>query len=195
LRTPNWLQRMKRPTSPGSEIPPGLEPVVAYCADLWGVPALLERVRIVPAPRMTVTLAHAYPATNTIRISSRVLESGSDELIREVLCHELAHLACRMRHGRRVTPHGREWKELMRQTGYEPRARFKHDEALPLVVPARRPLAFEHRCPICGWTQLARTTNRRWRCATCVRAGRDGKLIVVRVNPPKPNQRRRTAHD
>jgi predicted SprT family Zn-dependent metalloprotease len=180
---------------PGSEIPPGLEPVVRFCADLWGVPALLERVRIVPAPRMTVTLAHAYPATNTIRISTRVLASGSTELIREVLCHELAHLACRMRHGQRARPHGPEWKELMRQTGYEPRVRFPHDAMAPLDLPGRRPLAYEHRCPRCGWTQLSRTTNRRWRCAACVRAGREGKLTVVRLNAAKAKQRRRTAHE
>lgn len=178
---------------PGSEIPPGLEPVVRFCAELWGVPALLERVRIIPAPRMTVILAHAYPATNTIRISARVLASGSTELIREILCHELAHLACRMRYGRRVHPHGPEWKELMRQTGYEPRVRFPHDAMAPLALPGRRPLAYEHRCRSCGQTHLARTTNRHWRCASCVRAGREGRLTVTRREAAGHDQRRRAA--
>jgi predicted SprT family Zn-dependent metalloprotease len=182
---------MKRQTSPDSEIPPDLKPVVSYCADLWGVPALRERVRIIPSPWMAVTLAHAHPARNTISISTRALESGSDERIREVLCHELAHLASGMGHGRRVHPHGREWQELMRQTGYEPRVRFTRDTTLPLALRARLPLAFEHRCRSCGQMHLARTTNRHWRCPACLRAGREGRPTVTKLTDAGKGERRR----
>jgi predicted SprT family Zn-dependent metalloprotease len=177
---PSGSRRTKRrPASPVG-IPGSAGPLLAHLSALWGIPDLRRRTRIVPSSRMTRALARAYPSTGTIRISTRVLESGSDDLIREVLCHEAAHLACRMRHGRRVRPHGREWRDLMRQTGYQPRVRFAYEATRLPPSPGRRPLVYEHRCPNCGWRQMARTTNRRWRCAACVRAGREGVLQVTR---------------
>jgi hypothetical protein len=71
----NWQQRLKRLKPPRQAIPPDLAPVVSYCAELWGVPALKERICAVSNSRMTVTLAHAYPATDTIRISTRVMST------------------------------------------------------------------------------------------------------------------------
>jgi predicted SprT family Zn-dependent metalloprotease len=47
-----------------------------------------------------------------------------------VLCHELAHLAARERHGDRIRPHGPEWKALMRAAGYEPKTRLPLPKSL-----------------------------------------------------------------
>lgn len=161
------------------------QPMLAQLAGIWQVAGLAERIRIVPSSRMTRTLARAFPTTGLIRISSHVLASGAEDLIREIVTHEAAHVACRMRLGRRkVRPHGAEWAALMRLAGYPPRARMDVKDVPALggaFTPRRRPLRYEHHCPACGWTRHARTTNRRWRCAACVRAGRKGLLVTKRL--------------
>jgi predicted SprT family Zn-dependent metalloprotease len=42
-------------------------------------------------------------------------------VLREVLCHELAHFAVWYVHGRSARRHGLEWRELMELAGYTPR--------------------------------------------------------------------------
>lgn len=159
--------------------------ILGTLACLWRSPGLLDHVRILPSSRMIHALARAFPATGLIRINKRVLEFGSEEQIREILTHEAAHIACWLIHHRRkLRPHGPEWRELMQRAGFEPRVRMDA-HALPSLcdAPARqRPLRYEHHCPVCGWSRRAKTTNRRWRCADCVRAGRKGRLVATRLN-------------
>jgi hypothetical protein len=50
------------------------------------------------------------------------------DLLEEVLCHELAHVAVYRLHGRAVRPHGPEWKGLVAAAGFKPRARFERAE-------------------------------------------------------------------
>ncbi len=155
--------------------------MIADLADRWSVPKLKDGVRVVPSSRMTRALARAYPRLNTIRISTRVLEAAHAEFLREVVVHEAAHVAAYLKHGARIRPHGREWQALVRHAGYEPRVRFDSGRIEGLPAPRQRPRVYQHRCPVCHWTHLARTTNRRWRCAICVRAGREGRLVVSKV--------------
>jgi len=150
----------------------------------WSVPALLSTVHISISPRMTRTLARAFPRTGEIRLSAPVVQSGSPELIREVLCHEAAHIAAHLKYGRGIRPHGTEWRDLVRLAGFEPRVRLASPAGLAPVPVRRRPLVFQHRCASCGSLFLSRTTNRRWRCASCVRAGRDGRFVVTRLDQP-----------
>lgn len=158
-----------------------IPPMMADLADRWSVPKLTDGVRVVPSSRMTRALARAYPRLKTIRISTRVLELENDAFLREIVVHEAAHLACYLKHGARIRPHGREWQELVRQAGYEPRVCFDSGSVEGMPAPRQRPRVYQHRCPVCHWTHLARTTNRRWRCAICVRAGREGRLVVRKV--------------
>lgn len=116
-----------------------------------------------------------------VRLNAQLRDRAPD-LIREVLCHELAHLAVYLRHGAAARPHGPEWRGLVEQAGYVPRRRA------PRVLgadraPARRRMTarFEHRCPVCQAVRIARTATLRWRCAECVADGLDGDLIVTRV--------------
>ncbi len=154
-------------------------PLLTHLASTWSLPDLPSRIHLAASTRMTRALARAYPATGRISISARALRHGSEDLLREILCHEAAHIAVFMKHGgRRVRPHGREWQELVRQAGYEPRVRMPAGAGLPAAAVQRRPRAYTHHCPVCGWTQVKRTTNRRWRCATCVASGRSGLLEV-----------------
>ena len=166
-------------------LPACARPLLARLSIVWGTPDLESSVHIRASRRMTRTLARAFPATGEIRVSSRVLEFAPEDLLREIVCHEAAHVACFLIHGRRVRPHGQEWRRLMRQAGYAPRVRLSTDTIPSLAHPPRRPRVYQHHCPACGWTRLARTTNRRWRCAACVAVGRSGRLIVGKVGRPE----------
>lgn len=96
---------------------------LANWAAIWGVPDLPSRVRIVFSQRLRRALGRCSPRTGSIRLNPGLLDAAP-EALREVVCHEAAHAAVWLLHGRSARPHGREWKDLMRRAGYEPRVRW-----------------------------------------------------------------------
>ena len=154
--------------------------LAATWARAWDVPDLPERVQIRESRRMRVSLGRCVAERGEIRIASFVLAAPA-ALLEEVLCHELAHVAVALRHGR-WRPHGPEWKELMRRAGREPRARIPAGEVDRLLARApRRRILWEHRCPLCHASRLAGRPVRNWRCARCRAAGLTGRLVITRL--------------
>ena len=149
-------------------------------AAAWGVPDLPARVRIVFSQRLQSSLGRCAPNAGLIRLNPGLLD-GAPEVLREVVCHEAAHVATWLLYGRRARAHGPEWKELMQRAGYEPRVRWA-EAAVPEPVRARRgrPYVYVHSCPVCRAHWIARRTSSAWRCATCRGAGREGRLEVSR---------------
>ena len=98
-------------------LPANARALLARLAMVWDTPDLESRVHVRTSSRMTRTLARAFPATGEVRISTRVLEFAPEGLLLEIVCHEAAHVACFLIHGRRVRPHGQEWRRLMRRAG------------------------------------------------------------------------------
>jgi SprT protein len=145
-------------------------------AQLWGVPDLAASVSVEFSTRMTHALGRCLPERSIIRLADR-LRRPPGPLLQEVLCHEAAHLAAYRLHGGRVRPHGREWRELVRLAGYPASTRFKIDPD-SAAAPIERGVRYEHRCPVCEATRLARRPMRRWRCGRCIDAGLDGRLEV-----------------
>ena len=147
---------------------------------VWGLPELAERVTVAVSSRMRSSLGRCYTTRLEVRIASFVV-AGPAALLREVLCHELAHAAVQMRHGPRVRPHGREWRAFMLAAGMPPRARLPRDVLADLPAPARRRRPqWEHRCPRCGASRDASRPVRRWCCARCVAAGHSGRLVITK---------------
>jgi predicted SprT family Zn-dependent metalloprotease len=149
---------------------------------VWGVPDLEIRVRVQVSHRLRVSLGRSLPAKGVIRIAAFLLD-GPHPLLREVLAHEAAHVAVHILHGKRVRPHGPEWRSLMRRAALEPRLRVPIDEidvGAPMTSPRRR--TWEHRCPVCHVRRVAARPVRRWRCAACRAAGLEGELVIRRVD-------------
>ena len=96
--------------------------------ELWGTPGLTESVTVEFSRRFKSSLGLCRPIQGRIRLAAHLRE-GNGELLEEVLCHELAHVAVYRLHGRRARPHGREWKSLMSRAGFEPRVRFLREDA------------------------------------------------------------------
>jgi SprT protein len=156
---------------------------LAAWAALWGLPGLERRVTIRFSHRLTASLGRATPARRSIRLAAS-LAAGPPGFFAEVLCHELAHIAAWEIHGDGIRPHGQEWKELVRRAGYRPTTRLTPPPGLLLPKPRRRRrrrYVYDHRCERCGWSRVARAVVRRWRCAPCADAGRDGKLAIWRI--------------
>ena len=146
---------------------------------LWILPELPRSIRIEYSTRMTRSLGRCHVTTGLIRLNKRLLD-GPAELLREVLCHEVAHVAVQLLHGSSPRPHGREWAQLMTLAGYQPRARMPM-ECLPQSIQAGATpkRLYEHKCPICGVKRVARRPVRRWRCKACREAGLSGLLRIV----------------
>jgi len=140
---------------------------------LWGCPDLARSVVIQFSDRLKSSLGRARVDVRNVRLNS-LLASANEQLLDEVLCHELAHIAIYERFGTSVKPHGPEWVALVRQAGFEPRLRHSIAGEKPQTATRR----FEHLCPVCQTVRYAKRSMTRWRCESCVYAGLEGKLLI-----------------
>ena len=145
---------------------------------LWKLRPGVLRARIEFSPRLRTSLGVCYPERRLIRLHPILAEREHAELLREVVCHEAAHIAAEINAGGRVRPHGPEWKALVRQSGYEPRRAIP----VPGFRAGQRPPAatvYEHRCPVCQTVRRSSRSQPRWKCADCVEAGLSGDLVIT----------------
>lgn len=145
-------------------------------SDLWGVPALDETLSVAYNKRLKQSLGRCASRVRTLHLHP-FLEHAPASLFSEVLCHEAAHIAAHRFGAERA--HGEEWQRLMTLAGYPPRARLFAPRGFPLMDRRRRSQRFEHFCPVCQWSRFARQRMTRWRCADCLAAGLEGRLVIV----------------
>lgn len=160
---------------------PALRRLLAQWAASWDLAGLEQTLEITFSQRFRTSVGRCVPEARRIRLAA-FLVTGPPAVLREALCHEAAHAAVYELHGRGSKPHGTEWRELMRAAGFVPRARLPGN-SLPNLVPARGQPArlWQHRCPVCHASRLARRRVRRWRCAACRAAGLEGELVIAQV--------------
>ncbi len=89
---------------------------------LWQVSELLPEISVSISRRMTSSLGRASYRRKHVGLQHTLLDPSAAELLREVLCHEVAHLAAYELHGTTIRPHGREWRALLIAAGYPARA-------------------------------------------------------------------------
>ena len=141
--------------------------------ELWGMRELSESVSIEFSQRLTRSLGRTQVANHDIRLNT-LLEKEGQDLLDEVLCHELAHIAVYEHFGPAAKPHGKEWAELVEKAGYEPRVRIGLEGA-EVTKQARK---FEHICPVCQTVRYAAREMTRWRCSACTDAALEGVLLI-----------------
>jgi predicted SprT family Zn-dependent metalloprotease len=148
--------------------------------EVWELPGLPREIDVVFSERLQSRLGRATPLTGKVALHI-ALAGAPRALLREVLCHEAAHVAVFWRHGENRRPHGPEWAKLVREAGYEPRKTL--EAALPGMssrrVGARR---YEHLCPVCQVIRVAKRPMARWRCQACVESGLSGSLEIRRLD-------------
>ena len=102
-------------------------PLLATWATLWSCPGLDQRITISFSTRLRSSLGRCTPARNDLRIAAFLLDAP-ESLLKEVLCHEAAHIAVYELYGRSAKAHGTEWRELMQLAGFKPRVRIPDNE-------------------------------------------------------------------
>ena len=78
---------------------------------------------------------------NKIRFNRQLLEKYTAEFVDQTVPHEFAHLVAYQKFGRRIKPHGAEWKRVMEAFGADPARTHSFD-----VSPTRRLKRFHYRC-------------------------------------------------
>ena len=157
----------------------------------WGVKDLADVVTIEFSNRLRRSLGRCQPSTGRIRLAA-FLRDGPPEVLKEVLCHEVAHVAVHRLHGSRTKPHGSAWSDLVKRAGFEPRTRAPAAMGAPSpegAASAGSPtssrtcstIRYEHRCPVCHTVRIARRPVPSWHCAECLDAGLHGEMTVSRV--------------
>lgn len=160
----------------------GFRKAIRRWAKLWRAEVLVETA-VEWSPRLSRSLGRAYPQRMLVRLHVRLREPRYAALLREVLCHELAHLAVFTVHGRDASLHGPEWRRLVELAGYEPCTGIHIPE---LVARESSPVRFEHFCPRCHAKRFAKRRQPSWRCVACRREGVEGTLIIR----PLPREKR-----
>jgi predicted SprT family Zn-dependent metalloprotease len=154
---------------------------ISCWAKFWGVERLEERVNVVFSPRMVKSLGRCDLRSKTIRLNPKLRERRGRILL-EILCHEAAHIAVHEKYGTGSSPHGEEWRRYVHQAGFVPRVTASLKGLSPPTAARKTPSAlYKHRCPVCQMTRSSSRPVSRWRCAACVSAGLDGRLVVERV--------------
>lgn len=150
---------------------------ISRCLDCWDLTDadFDPGIRIVFSDRMTKSLGRTYPGRSRIHLNAALGKPESADLLREVVCHELAHLAAQVISQKRPKPHGSEWRELVAAAGFEPTL------SIPVPWPASedaRATRYEHRCPVCQSSWVYNRPRRNLRCSECRDAGLEGELSI-----------------
>jgi len=145
----------------------------------WGITDLPSRVRIEYSYRLRRSLGRCFPAQGFIRLHHG-LQDVQEAVLREVICHEAAHIATWTLYEGRSKSHGSEWRDLMLRAGYQPRARWVDPLLSQVIWSKSTPIKlYDHRCPVCGAHWVARKRVTYWRCGECRDAGLEGLLEIV----------------
>ncbi len=148
--------------------------------NLWVLPELEQRVDISFNRRLRSQWGQTTPTTGKITLHAD-LENAPRALLREVLCHEAAHVAVYWLHGTSVRPHGDEWANLVRRAGYIPLTKLPAKMDKPLSQVHNTARRYEHLCPVCQVVRIAGRPMRRWRCQTCIDSDLPGNLEIQRL--------------
>lgn len=84
----------------------------------------------------------AYWRSRHIRFNHILLLENFEQFEQSIIPHELSHLICRFFHGKEVSPHGDEWKAVMRKLGVEP----DRTHSLDTTNSRTSPLVFGYVC-------------------------------------------------
>lgn len=80
-----------------------------------------------------------------VRLNQSLLESHSDIFIKEVIPHEISHLAAYSHYGTHIRPHGKEWQNLMENCFRLP-ANIYHNFPVSSARQHARPYAYQCAC-------------------------------------------------
>lgn len=159
----------------------------AEIARRLGLTRLAKRVNVHWNGRMRTAAGRAFYETSRIELNPRLRtlpQSSRDGEVERTFLHELAHLVSFARaRGRRIRPHGPEWKQACADIGIPGEDRC-HDLDFQ---PRRHRRRFAYECPACGSVvKRVRQLKRRVACYNCCRSHAGGRFDTRFVLEEKP---------
>ena len=109
----------------------------------------------------------AYLTQNHVQLNSVLLQENVEDFIHQTIGHEVAHLATFARYGRAVSPHGEEWKKMMRSIGLEPNRCHNFDTSNSSVSKATFRWVCACREYLLTSRRHASAQQRGYRCKKC----------------------------
>lgn len=149
-------------------------------AEGLGLSKLVESISVSWNKRMRTAAGRAFYQTGRIELNPKLQtlpEEIRDAEIRATFLHELAHLVSFARHrGKRIQPHGDEWKQACVDLGIAGENRC-HDLNFQ---PRRQKRKYAYECPACGSVvKRVRRLKRKVACYDCCRE-KSGGLFDAR---------------
>ncbi len=147
-------------------------------ASAWSVTDLASMVRVGFSDRLTRALGRCTPETGSIRLNRKLIKANH-EILREVLCHEVAHVAV----WRSIWAKRPAARSGVAATDGVGRLRASRQMGTDAGLTIRSPptgefTSYEHVCPVCGSSWTAKRPVSSWRCRACLDAGLEGRLEV-----------------
>jgi SprT protein len=141
-----------------------------------GLEALARGVVVEWNPRMRTTAGRAHCKERRIELNTRLQglpEGERDRELRTTFLHELAHLVAYARAaGRRIAPHGPEWRQACRDLGIPDEGRCHTLD----FQPRRLARKYAYACPACDAViERVRPLRRRVACYPCCRKFAKGR--------------------
>lgn len=132
------------------------------------------------------TAGQAFYYENKLRLNSVALKNYRDHFIKQTVGHEVAHLAAFKKHGSDISPHGTEWKNLMRFFKLPPDRCHSYD-----LPPARGGGKKQYVCEKCSKDyKVSVIKHNKWlrgqhtfSCSRC-----RGKVVWEKMNKKKNAQ-------
>ncbi|MBL9133918.1 MAG: SprT-like domain-containing protein [Verrucomicrobiaceae bacterium] len=152
----------KRDIEPDAVRDETLEEQARVWLEQLGLPGAKKLLRVEWNTRLRSTAGYAHYPHWRIELNPRLREF--DGQVERTLKHELAHLIAYHRSGRRIEPHGPEWRMACADLGI-PGERARHSLPLPRKEVARK---LVYVCPACQHTvRKVRKFRRPSACRDC----------------------------
>ena len=90
------------------------------------------------------TAGQAWPERNLLRLNRVLLEENQQHYLEHTLGHEVAHLIADKIYGKKIRPHGSEWKYVMESVFNLPALRTHNYDTRRA---SKRPFAYRCKCP------------------------------------------------
>jgi SprT protein len=136
-----------------------------------GAERIGHELRIEWNPRLKTTAGRADYHEKLISLNPRLVDHPCE--IDRTMRHELAHILAQFRAGRRISPHGAEWRQACVDLGIADEKRC-HNLPFPAQTYAAR---FVYRCPNCRQDfPRARRVRRAIACLACCRKHNRGEF-------------------
>ena len=187
-------QALRLPTSATATYAVALQAQARALLSANGAARIAREVRVKWNPRLITCAGRADYRAKLITLNPQLVHHSGE--IDRTLRHELAHLLAQFRAGRRrISPHGREWRQACHNLGIGDEKRC-HNLPFATINPRRR---FLYRCPKCERDfPRVRQIRHPVACLACCRAHSRGnfdarfRLRLVEKNKPSrsPNTSR-----